>query len=257
MKKPITPRQELILNSLVETHIDTAVPVGSQALRGRCRITASPATVRNEMSALEEMGYLTHPHTSSGRIPTDQGYRYYVDHCLGLSEAPERVVKKCEDDLFELSKETPDPMSFVEEALRLLSTFVREAGLALYETSGRETPHGGAKVFMQGSSHILEKPEFRDWNKLQTLFRAFEEKMELMASIQSQLLEQGVSIRIGRENQVEALRGCTVIAAQYSISGRQKGTLALVAPTRVKYAHAVPLLKSVASLMGAILDEKF
>jgi heat-inducible transcriptional repressor len=256
MKKPITERQELILNSVVETHIDTASPVGSNAVTGCCPIDASPATVRNEMSVLEEMGYLTHPHTSSGRVPTDSGYRYYVDHCLRMTETPERVVKGCEGDLRELSKDTPDAVAFVEQATRLLSVRMREASLAVYGGDEAMKP-GTMKVFLQGSSHILEKPEFRDWDKLQALFRAFEEKMQLIASIQSQLEEKGVSIRIGRENPVEALRGCTVIAAQYTISGRQKGTLALVTPTRTRYAEAVPLLKSMAFLISHILDERF
>ncbi|MBI4711029.1 MAG: hypothetical protein HY767_00985, partial [Candidatus Omnitrophica bacterium] len=73
-------RQNDILRGVIETHIETTQPVGSRSIAEKYAISFSPATIRHEMGALEEMGYLTHPHTSSGRLPTDHGYRYYLDH---------------------------------------------------------------------------------------------------------------------------------------------------------------------------------
>ena len=79
----LTPRQELILRKVVEAYTATGVPVGSKALAADPEIEAGPSTVRHELAMLEEHGFLAHPHTSAGRIPTDAGHRFYVDRLLG------------------------------------------------------------------------------------------------------------------------------------------------------------------------------
>jgi len=84
----LTPRQQAILRLVVHSYVATAQPVSSKSLIGKGMLNVSSATIRNEMAALEEMGYLTHPHTSAGRVPTDQGYRYFVEHLLGDVELP-------------------------------------------------------------------------------------------------------------------------------------------------------------------------
>lgn len=86
----LTERQKTILMLVVRDHIDTAQPVGSQRLVERYHLGLSSATIRNEMSALTEMGYLRQPHTSAGRVPTEDGYRYFVSHMIH-PELPENV----------------------------------------------------------------------------------------------------------------------------------------------------------------------
>src|SRR5918999_6373759 len=78
----LTARQEEILVHVVDEHIATAAPVGSKTLVERGGLGVSSSTVRNELAVLEELGLLAHPHTSAGRIPTDLGYRFYVDRIL-------------------------------------------------------------------------------------------------------------------------------------------------------------------------------
>jgi|YNPNPStandDraft_1061719.scaffolds.fasta_scaffold03907_6 heat-inducible transcriptional repressor len=84
----LTARQRMILALVVGEYVHSAVPVGSRLLVEKYGLNVSPATVRNEMAVLEERGYLTHPHTSAGRIPTDQGYRYFVEQLLQETELP-------------------------------------------------------------------------------------------------------------------------------------------------------------------------
>jgi heat-inducible transcriptional repressor len=84
----LSPRQELILRKVVEAYTATGVPVGSKALSVDPEIGAGPSTIRHELSILEEHGLLAHPHTSAGRIPTDAGHRFYVDHLLGGDGGP-------------------------------------------------------------------------------------------------------------------------------------------------------------------------
>ena len=87
-KEKLSNRQKLILELVLREYVTTALPVGSRALSQSYDLGVSSATVRNEMAFLEELGYLTHPHTSAGRIPTDQGYRYYVEQLMGEVTLP-------------------------------------------------------------------------------------------------------------------------------------------------------------------------
>src|SRR3990167_5061921 len=87
----ITDRQKMILMTVVNEYIKNAQPVGSQAVCSARNFNVSSATLRNELALLEDNGYLSHPHTSSGRVPTDKGYRFFVD---AITEEKEEVVKK-------------------------------------------------------------------------------------------------------------------------------------------------------------------
>jgi heat-inducible transcriptional repressor len=92
----LTNRQQAVLAQVVQLYINAATPVGSELIAKQLRTRASSATVRNEMAALEEMGYLTHPHTSAGRVPTAKGYRYFVERLMeqsDLSPAEKRTIQ--------------------------------------------------------------------------------------------------------------------------------------------------------------------
>lgn len=87
MKAP-SPRQKVILRSVVDGYVATGAPVGSKWLAGRSDLSCGASTVRAELAALEEMGYLAHPHTSAGRVPSEAGYRYYADMLMSYGVAP-------------------------------------------------------------------------------------------------------------------------------------------------------------------------
>lgn len=86
MSRELTPREQEVLEAVIQEYIQDAHPVGSRQLAKNYNLNVSPATIRNAMADLEDMGYLTHPHTSAGRIPTDEGYRYYVDTLMELTQ---------------------------------------------------------------------------------------------------------------------------------------------------------------------------
>ena len=93
----LTEREETILGAVIDLYVRSAEPVGSRLIAGRYDLGLSPATIRNTMQDLEERGFLKQPHTSAGRVPTDLGYRYYVDRLLRpepLSRKPARVHPK-------------------------------------------------------------------------------------------------------------------------------------------------------------------
>lgn len=85
----LNSRQQTVLSLVIHAYVATAQPISSKSLMGKGKLLVSSATIRNEMATLEELGYLTHPHTSAGRLPTDKGYRYFVEHLVGDVELPQ------------------------------------------------------------------------------------------------------------------------------------------------------------------------
>src|SRR3990172_7404815 len=95
----LSERERLILHAVVHTYITSAEPVGSRAIVRRLGLDLSPATVRNVMGDLEESGVLQQLHTSSGRVPTDRGYRYYVDYLMHVQELTLQERARIESEL--------------------------------------------------------------------------------------------------------------------------------------------------------------
>src|SRR2546429_9804952 len=114
----LTQRQEFILTRVIEGHVQLGQPVGSRWLSQRRDVEWSPSTIRYELATLEELGYLDHPHTSAGRVPTEAGYRYYVDSLL--SERPivsNRLGNRFEVTLSNMRREVDTAMRATTETL--------------------------------------------------------------------------------------------------------------------------------------------
>ena len=90
---PFEPRTEQVLHGIIDNFINTTEPIGSRTLSKTLGLSVSPATIRNIMSDLSDMGYLTQPHTSGGRIPTDKAYRFYVDQMIVADKLPEQIQR--------------------------------------------------------------------------------------------------------------------------------------------------------------------
>lgn len=111
----LTDRQRMILHAIVDDYIRSAEPVGSRSISKRGDVAFSPATIRNEMADLEELGFLEQPHTSAGRVPSTKGYRYYVDHLIQLKEMNE-------DDLGFVRSFVTEKMSQMEQVIQQAAT---------------------------------------------------------------------------------------------------------------------------------------
>jgi heat-inducible transcriptional repressor len=128
-------RKAAVLRALVEEYVRTGEPVGSETIAERTGLGVSSATIRNEMAALEELGYLTHPHTSSGRIPTDAGYRHYVDTLPPagkLREAQRRAIAT------HFAEAIVDLEEVLKGSVQLLSRLTQYAGLAVPPAASEE-----------------------------------------------------------------------------------------------------------------------
>jgi heat-inducible transcriptional repressor len=123
----LNERSRSLLRALIKEHVRTGKPVGSRRLAKIDKHGLSAATIRNVMADLEEMGFVTHPHTSAGRIPTDKGYRFYVDSLLHTRALTDREGERIKQSL---EKET-DPSEFMNKASQILSTVSSNLGIVV------------------------------------------------------------------------------------------------------------------------------
>ncbi len=126
--EPLSEREHQVLEAVVRTYVETAEPAGSRTVARRFPLGISPATVRNTMSDLEEKGYLYHPHTSAGRMPTDRGYRLYVDSLL---TRPRRLSREAAELRLELeAAERSGVELLIRRAAQVLGVLTSELGIA-------------------------------------------------------------------------------------------------------------------------------
>ena len=126
MSTTLSEREELILQAIVHLYITDAEPVGSRAVVKRFDLDISPATVRNVMADLEEAGYIQQKHTSSGRVPTDRGYRYYVDYLMHVQEVSYTEKARIQDDLTE---QLNNMDMILKQTSNLLAMITHQAGI--------------------------------------------------------------------------------------------------------------------------------
>ncbi len=129
-------RKTRVLRAIVEEHIETGLPVGSRVIARRYSLGVSPATIRNEMADLEDTGYLDKPHASSGRVPSDKGYRFYVDELM-----PEKGLTRDELASLELlfRSKAKDVVSFLRDTVKVISEVTNYLGFVLGPDSGKVT----------------------------------------------------------------------------------------------------------------------
>lgn len=231
----LSARQQSILNRVVDIYIDTAQPVGSKQITEiyteLYSRSYSPATVRHEMGLLEERGYLTHPHTSAGRIPTDRGYRYYVDYSL-REELPEQdMMETATQRLVPAVGPMEDLAEKISQLLSELSSYV--SVVVIPDETRRKK-----RAFVQGSSRLLDQPEFQDAQTIKPLLKILENSEALQACLP--VGKESVSIRIGEENTAPEFKQCAVVAS--CLNSEKLGTLAVIGPRRMKYSRMIPLM---------------
>ena len=159
----LRPRQEVILRTVIEEHIVTGAPVGSKNIAGRQGIDFAASTVRYELARLEELGFLDHPHTSAGRVPTDRGYRYYVDTLLTRDPpAQPPAVVETALDLTEMQREVDAALTrladVVAQVTNLLSIVTAPPPGVVHRAPRRGAPapapaRDGGGHHLHGSGH--------------------------------------------------------------------------------------------------------
>src|SRR5438046_481878 len=227
-------RKQAILRAVVQEFTTSAVPVGSQALQSRYFVNLSSATIRSELAELADLGYLIQPHTSAGRVPTDSGYRYFVDFLMDLEPVPDRVRAYIKD---EMRAAPADVQGMVERVAMTVASVTQNASVA-------SAPQGALARIKHVDLVSLEPKE-----------------VLLILLLEGNLLRQQVVNTSQPATQVEL----TSLAAQFntSLSGRasdearkryddaplglEKELLGrVIGPTRMAYSQTVARLQAVA-----------
>lgn len=228
----ITERQEKILNKIIQEHINSVKPVSSQLLERKFDFEVSPATIRIEMQKLTDKGYLNQPHTSAGRVPTDKGYRFFVDNLL-----KEKFLDP-EEDLFfkevvEIEKEIENSFQFV----RILTRRVAEltSNLAISYLPDQEI------VLKEGWEEILKKPEFEDASYLLQFVRIVDDCEKNIEEFFKDTSD--FKIYIGRENPLSKVKDFTLISSRCHFP-ETDGILTILGPKRMAYQKNISLMNS-------------
>jgi heat-inducible transcriptional repressor len=223
----LSERQELILKLVVDAYLASGRPVASKPIAQEPQVECGPSTVRAELAALEAAGYLTHPHTSAGRVPTDVGYRYYVDR---LIEAGTPVAApEVELELSRLRREIDEAMRETTAALAQVTDL-----MALVTA-----PELGDALFVHGVSRLLSEEHLAELPRIDELMGALERRADVLGMMRSALDERSVFLWIGGENPQPELRSVSVVGANYGLGRRNLGSVGVVGPLRMDYATAI------------------
>ncbi len=339
---PLNKRKRQILRAITHDYINTAEPVGSRTIARRYSLGVSPATIRNEMADLEEDGYLEQPHTSAGRIPSDKGYRFYVDALMDPQELSDEEIRQVHSSLrsehrqmeelvhesarllallsqytsvvvapnlshgairrlqlipldewnvllvlvvdpgFVQSRivETSRPLLVQEVARinhffsrRLSGVMVADIGSSLVGEMREEVTDetlmsealtlltrglGNIKkeqVFLDGTIHLFNQPEFRDVDKVKVLLNILDDEKMLWDLLNDALGLSGIRVTIGRENQHEGFRDCSLVTASYELDGHVIGKVGVLGPTRMDYERVVTIVEYIAVNLSELLSD--
>lgn len=234
-------RRRAVLTATINKYIKDAIPVASDEIAQDFDL--SSATIRNIFAELEEAGFIIHPYTSGGRIPTNRGYRYYVDFLLSQMELLDQD-KKC--IILEYKKEISQLEDVLEKTSGVISQITHYAGIVSFlEWQDR--------FFYKGISLILEQPEFHDLEKMRILIRMVEDKQRILEIINRDFDEK-VKVYIGDELGYPEMESCSLIVSRYRVKNKPLGRLAVLGPKRMEYRHAIPTLQYISDVLTEVLQ---
>lgn len=337
-------RKRKLLQAAIYHYVRTAKPVGSQVIVDKYNFGLSSATVRHLLVELEKEGYLIQPHTSAGRIPTDKGYRFYVDSLLdvqSLAAAEEARIRK---EYAVRSKELDDLMISTSHMLSRLSHYTgmilsprldksllrhlqlipldgnkvlvvvvsqtgqirhrvvtlgrsipshrlasittilndRLTGLSLSEVRTQILDHieaaeqeqtetfgfakelareafdlrsAEAELYVDGQENIPSFPDFDDYAQLSGLLKVVEHKNLLASVLEKAMKKEGLSIRIGSENDRPELRGISLVSSTYKMGDHTVGVLGILGPRRMEYGRMIALVEGVTRIVNQVLQK--
>lgn len=232
----MTERQAKILSAIVEQYAEVASPVGSVMLAKLFDV--SSATVRNEMAELEAMGFIAQPHTSAGRVPTDKGYRFYVNHISDHAQTPaERGAERA------LSARVGGGGSserVIRNAVDTLVELTHNLGLATL----------GDQLYLSGLSNLFGQPEFIQPQQVQEVARLID---NLEPWLREASPNEPLNVFIGRENPIGRASGCSLIISKFRSPYSDKSYIGVVGPTRQSYRNVMSLVRQAGEMLETSL----
>lgn len=235
-------RQRNILSAVIRGYIDSASPVGSRELVEKYHFKLSPATIRNEMSELEKKGYIHQPHTSAGRVPTDLGYRYFIDALMKKRKMTKHEQKELQ---LEFLKTKTKYKQLARATSQFLSQMTNSLALSGFFDS--------EELWDWGMPKLLSQPEFSDRAQIQKLSTYLEKLEENSKKISKKIKNKKVDIYIGKKNPLVPLENCAMVVSGFKTKDNKKGFIILIGPKRMKYAKNISLVDYITKLLSGSL----
>ena len=228
-----------ILAAIIEQYAEVASPVGSVTLAKLFGV--SSATIRSEMVRLEEMGLITQPHTSAGRIPTDQGYRFYVNQ---LNEAhadePPRLDRSARAIEARVSGAGDRADRAIRSAVDSLVDLTQNLGLATI----------GDELYMNGIGNLYSQPEFLGGNHVQAVARLLD---NLEPWLREAAPNEPLNVYIGSENPIGKSSGVTLIVSRFRSPYSDRSYIGVLGPTRQSYGRVMRLVRHAGKMLEEVL----
>jgi heat-inducible transcriptional repressor len=209
----MTERRFELLKSIVDNYIKTAEPVGSKFVAENSGLNVSAPTLRNEMRELEKDGFLVQPYTSAGRIPTEQGYQFYVEHML-----EDKDISEFKNNFENITTEGRER---IKDTAKLLAEHLNNTVIVAFNPDS---------VYYTGVSNLFNEPEFKGVYLPIDVSRMFDKCEEIVYNLLREIKQQQVSVLIGNENPLGSV--CGSLAMKFG----KNGLIITMGPMRMDYA---------------------
>jgi len=234
----ITERQRQILCQIIEEYAETASPVGSVMMAKLFGV--SPATIRAEMARLESLGLIAQPHTSAGRVPTDAGYRFYVNSLEGKDLAEQPALERGTHALKVRVSSQSRADAAIRGAVDALVELTGNLGLATI----------GGQLYLSGIARLFTQPEFVDTRRVRAVAK-------LLDNLEPWLREaapgEALNIFIGHENPIGKNSEVSLIISKFRSPFSDRSYIGVLGPTRQNYSRVMSLVKSAGNMLEEVL----
>ncbi len=227
-------RRSEILNKIIKEYITQAEPISSDYLKRKCRIDLSSATIRNEMLRLTEDGYLYQPHTSAGRVPTDKGYRYFVDLLLE-KEINGIVNEKIKNEFTRIKEEINDYLKYIHAINKFISSF--SSGFTLSYLVDEKI------CLRDGLGKIFENPEFTDvkyTKNFLSIVDSFQDGFQ-----EFDIMDYSINVYIGNEIPSKKSNDFSMILSKMIFFDNKETVIAILGPKRMAYNRNISIINSI------------
>lgn len=238
----MSDRQARILTAIVEQYAELAVPVGSVLLAKLFKV--SPATMRSEMSKLEEMGYVAQPHTSAGRIPTDKGYRLYVN---GIVETG--AMKKENDHERRYAKAIEVRVQGATNRSDLAIKAAVDSLVEITHNLGLATI--GSQLYLSGMGNLFSQPEFENGEHVRAVASLLD---NLEPWLKETAPDETLNVFIGSENPIGRDSGVSLIISKFASPYSDNSYIGVLGPTRQSYARVMALVSQTGRMLEKFLN---
>jgi heat-inducible transcriptional repressor len=237
----LTDRQRQLLKAIVELHVKTGSPVGSENIEKDFDLGVSPATIRNEMVRLTEMGFLKQPHTSAGRVPTSMGFRVFINELMREKELPVAAEVKIKQDLWQ---QRFKEQHLLREATKALASRCRMLALAVNEDN---------EIYYSGAANILDFPEFEDIDVTRFVLSLFDENPMLQDILGRAVGTDPLHVLFGEDLGYEHLMYTSFVFSKFEGKDGKRGIIGVIGPARMNFPVVLPYVKFTSNLIEQAL----